>query len=98
MTRSAGPASTLKVSAWLSRGKWNPPLVFNPLDDFASGKSQIFTELEMWDTFDSTTPCSFVHPGARDAQYASDIPHGQEACKSELGIEMWRCRRSGSIV
>ena len=88
MTRSADSASTLKVSAWLSRGKWNPPLVLDPLEDFAFGKSQIFTELEMWDTFDSATSCSLVHPGARDAQHASDIPHGQETCMFELGIEM----------
>jgi hypothetical protein len=73
MTRSAGSASSLKVNAWLSRGKWNPSLVLDPLEDFASGKSQIFTELEMRDTFDSATPCSLVHPGARDAQECGNL-------------------------
>src|SRR5882757_5642304 len=76
MTRSAGSASSLKVNAWLSRGKRNSPLLLDPIQHFASGKSQIFTELEMWDTFDSPTPGSFVHPGRWDSQECGNLFYG----------------------
>jgi hypothetical protein len=76
MTRSAGPASSLKVNVWLSRGKRISPLVLDPIHHLVSGKSQIFPEFEMWDAFEPTPPRPFVNPGRGDAQKRGDLFHG----------------------
>jgi len=45
----------------------------NPLQDFASRKSQVFAELEMWNALDAATPGSLVHPRVGNLQELSDL-------------------------
>jgi hypothetical protein len=50
----------------------------DPLQDFASGKSQVFTELEVWNALDAATPGSLVHPRIENPQELSDLPDGRQ--------------------
>jgi hypothetical protein len=45
----------------------------NPVKDFASGKSQVFAELEMWEALDSATAGVLVHPRVGDLQELSNL-------------------------